>query len=332
MKARLNFLGGMRKKFGSVIFLTIILSLFSSVNFKLSAAGGVVGSHAVYDSEQTIDATFDNVNFNWYRDGIVLGAEDVTFANPFPIGSRGIYLNGLDLNSNRLTFSSDLYLGDETLIEGPGSLSADGIHCLILNGDVKLSEDNINIASGLRINGGGNILDFNGIGITVEAGQALTLKNIVLRRFTGAAIGMGAGSSLHLENVVIELTGNSSFNTGSLSIRGNVIVKGSGYSFTLGADTAGLTFEADSILHFDVGTTFDVNKNIFAGNATSALHFNGCTVDVVGAGLTVDTGLVLFENKVTIQGANTFDAAAADIRVLSGARVVLDTDAVFKVN
>ena len=316
----------MKKRLGCVLFFLSFIFL----NFYVCASI----RNIQFDEETEVTGVI--TDFNWYRNGIKLTG-NTTFANPFPIGSRGDYTAGLNLHdgeiSRTLTLSSDLYLGDKTFIRGSGYIDgtelAGQTHAIILNGDVQLSNGTIIITDDLVINGGGNVLDFNSYALSVADGKTLTLKNIVLRNVTAGSIVMVGASKLYLDNVVIELSGNYTFATGTLYVYGNVVVTGKGRSFILNGD---IVFAADSILYFDVGTTFNYDSGTTAFDPTSVLHFNGCTVDIATAGLTVGSSLILFENKVTIQGGNTLNASAADIRVLSGARIELDTDAIFKVN
>ncbi len=329
MKRELKFAGGMKKKFGRAAIFIFLITLFFQI--KVSAI-----EHAIYDGQVDIGAG-SIADFTWYRDGIRLTG-DATFSTPHIIGTRR-GSTGINLQTNTLTLSSDLLLGDAVLLQGDtgtikGAAALSGeIFSLVLTGSAMLmSGHTINVGESLAINGCGNVLDFNGGVLDIAAAKTLTLKNIVLRNVTAGSITLAANTSkLVLDNVVIELTGNYTFATGDLELYGNVVVTGKGRSFILNGDA--ITLAADAILYFDVGTTFDVNAHTsFTPNATSVLHFNGCTIDIAGAGLDAGSAMMLFENKVTIQGANTLDGDSADIRVLSGARVVLDNSAIFKVN
>jgi len=287
-----------------------------------------------YDSQKSVNRK--NIEYAWYLDGIALDG-DATFGAPLVAtkgGSTGINLND-GTEEYTLTLSTDILLGGGILIRGSGSIRGtdenSDTHSLVLTGSTTLIGGTVNISNDLVINGQGNVLDFNSQSLAIGNDKTLTLRNIVLRTVDTNSITWGnAGSKLILDDVVIELIDNFEVETGLVDLYGTNVITGKGYSFVFNSGT--ISPQANSILSFDHGTTFDVNDGTFSPNASSILHFNGCTVDMAGADLTVNNGMVLFENKVEITGDNTFYGDGADMRVLSGARVILGRKTTFQVS
>lgn len=282
----------------------------------------------------------DRDGMDWYKDGIFLDG-DRLFGTVFPIGTRN-GSTGIDLGTSRtLTLTSDLLLSNGVKINASGDnngtiVGADaggGLFSLVLTGSASIGNGATITVQDLTIAGNGNVLDFDGGFLSIASGTTLTLRDIVLRNTTALSITFADNTStLVLDNVVIELTGNLSIN-GILNTYGTNIITGIGHSFVHGAGGGAITVNTGSILSFDNETTFDVNLDSFTNNGT--LHFNGCTVDIaaIGLDLSAAAGTVLFENRVKITGASTFDNsnAGSTTKVLSGATVELQGDATLNV-
>ena len=127
-----------------------------------------------------------------------------------------------------------------------------------------------------------------------------------------------------------------------LDIYGDVFVTGSGHTL---CPNGYLKINKGARLIMDVGTTFSMGYPASITQETEGIiHFNGCNIDIgdnyglavnVSDGFFMRNGLVVFENRVKINddsNGKTFTVGeGCDVKVLGGARIILDGTTTFSV-
>ncbi|MFA5075508.1 MAG: hypothetical protein WC436_05405 [Candidatus Babeliales bacterium] len=318
-----------KSKFKILAGLSILVFCVSFVGVRSASLPAAATDATIYTTNQTFGAGEDvgitNNGIAWLLGGFTMpNSGIVTFKTPVPVGDS-ILLDTTGI----ATLASDMHLADGARIGASGNIDAHRFS-LVLTGSFSLGGSTVTfVNNNASIVGDGNVLDFDGGVLAISNNLTLTLSNIVLRNFTTGSITWGnASSQLYLENVLIELSGNFSV-AGILNTYGTNVVTGVGQDLILAAGSI-VTVESGSILSFDHGTTLDINVDSFHNNGI--LHFNGCTVDIAGAGLNLnDAGTLLFENRVVITGGETLENSAGTTKVLSGATVELKSGATLNI-
>jgi hypothetical protein len=272
-----------------------------------------------------------------------------------------------------MVLGGDLTLGSTVSINQGLNIKGYG-HSLILTSSLlipntktfKITADGGSVGDGdLILNGMGNYIDLQGI-IEVDADTTLTIRNAILGinasndtgngQFKIALAGGGTTvGRLALQNVDIRLSGHnlkfeamggSADHKGEFFIHDNVTVSGYGKTFDY-QSACPMFIAADSMLYFDVGTTFNYAPGDGSGtdrslvrmvDATSVLYLNGCVLNANGGnpcdGLQLTKGTVIFDNKVVIDNDGNTDVTKSfelgdgtnpvTVAVLGGARVEVD--------
>jgi hypothetical protein len=238
----------------------------------------------------------------------------------------------------------DLTLGcTAVLITDDTFTFSGGGHTLKLTNSFHVfSGKTLQIASDLNINGRGNHIFLDGT-ILVDPSTTLTIRNATIIASGGSFTVNSQRSRLALQNVDLRIENGGSIifddtGFGESFIHDDVIVSGYGTNFTYQASTP-LFIAPDSMLYFDVGTTFlysNSNNNrdlVRMADATSVLYLNGCTLDAsTGSdGMLLTKGTIVFDNNVIINNYGNTDVAKSvelgdstnpvTVNVLAGARV-----------
>ncbi|KKP23019.1 MAG: hypothetical protein SZ59_C0004G0094 [candidate division TM6 bacterium GW2011_GWF2_28_16] len=276
----------------------------------------------------------------WFKAGIkIAGASGlVNVATPIFV-DREIYLDGqvslnlqkdlilsgsvricADSTSGYISFGTGVFVGSKLILTGPVDLETT-VRCTFGAFEIQGNGNSINMrqntfypsnATSFKLN---NCLLYN----IPELG----LSNVAYPIFTD------------LDNVVLKLSNDLDAHSRSLTINGDVSILGP-YIFTM---YYSCSINDASFLHFEPESTLFLNptfKNLtFKGNKTGGFHFNGCTIDISNADLTINEGNVIFENEVRIyDGSNNKKFVIGPnctAHILGGARVILDGTTTFSI-
>ena len=191
-------------------------------------------------------------------------------------------LGSLTLNGGTIYLSSDLNLGNDKYITGPGIIEMGNNDVRFGRSDIDWttpiywdSTDGGSISFGAKvtlkstwtfegvceIKGNGNSLDLDQNGqITINDNSRLHIDGLTLQNVKNTNIHMvGDNSELILTNVVLVQSGGQdyTFERGALTIKNRVRVTGSGVFVYESTQTS--TIHMDSQLRFDSGITFSYN-------------------------------------------------------------------------
>jgi hypothetical protein len=152
--------------------------------------------------------------------------------------------------------------------------------------------------------------------IRVNDHRTLTVKDTVLHGVKtindgiGRIYGVDPSSKIILDDVTMYLDGTYNYSHGALDINNNVKIRGNGKTIAYTSTTA-LTINSNSQLFCDRGVTFSYDSRsaaqdkIVFTDASSQLYFNASTLHVTNTGLHLQTGAVLFDDKVTVSAEAT---------------------------
>jgi len=241
----------------------------------------------------------------------------------------------LILNDN-LYLAHNVTLTDGGNIKGKSSMTPGaGANTIFMGGDLTLSAINVpplvlhitgdwsksGTSGDTIIDGQGHTLNIGDYSqIFVDQNVTLTLRNMTIKTgpkslFRPAIQLASHGSKLALDNVMLDLGADFKFVQGQLFIHDSVVVTGTSafvYNsprpsyITSGAAWGfepSTTFSVAPVTYSDqsyiAGTVTSNNFIVFA-DATSALSLNACSLKITYTGARLRTGIVLFDNKVSI--------------------------------
>jgi Tol biopolymer transport system component len=243
-------------------------------------------------------------------------------------------------DTGTLILNNDLYLAhnvtltDGGNIKGKSSTTPGGANTIFMGGDLTLASttyartlhitgdwSNSGTSGDLVIDGGGHTLNIGDRAqIFVDTNVTLTLRNMTIKTgpkslFKPAIQLASPGSKLALDNVLLDLGTDYHFVQGQIFIHDEVAVTGTS-AFVYNSPspsyiTSGATWS------FEPSTTFSVapatftdqpytagsattNNFIVHADATAALYLNNCSFLTTFTGLRLRTGMVLFDNKVSV--------------------------------
>ena len=223
----------------------------------------------------------------------------------------------LDLReTGTLTLGCDVYFEHGVTFSSSGIISSSG-STLHLDSDFAIPASNVMHCRGsMVINGGGNTFEIDRHAqLFLDNEATLTLRNMVIktqRSFPGKpAIALSTTMCrLAFDNVVLALADDWDVRSGSLFFHNDVVVTGT--SALVYRTPAPSYVASGSCLYFDVGTTFSYapatkrRDLLVLEDATSQVHFNGCSLKTTFTGLTLTKGTVLIENEVSVQTNASF--------------------------
>jgi hypothetical protein len=218
----------------------------------------------------------------------------------------------IDFNDRTLTLTGDLWLASNATIKSTtaGKIAGTG-NSIILSGDLDLNTT-LTFDGDTVIDGNNNILALGTLGkLSISNSVTVTLKNIILNDLSGTKIQLGnASSKLVLDNTAIWLNGDYSFSTGSLFVHNDVIISGSGHTFTFNSNSVNNSYiTRESKFCIDNGVTFNynatANSRLKMIDDSSEFHLNGCTLYASNAnGITLTNGTVKLDGMVTLGSAS----------------------------
>ena len=241
----------------------------------------------------------------------VINGGQVLFDGIAPIGGT------LDLRETGiLTLVGNVYFDPSVTFSSSGIINSSG-STLHLGGDFTIPASKvIHCRGSMVINGGGNTFEIDRHAqLFLDNQTTLTLRNMVIktqRSFPGKpAIALSTTMCrLALDNVVLALADDWDVRSGSLFFHNDVVVTGT--SALVYQTSAPSYVTSGSCLYFDVDTTFSyapsTNRRdlLVLEDATSQIHFNGCSLKTTFTGFTLTKGTVLLENEVSVQTDASF--------------------------
>jgi hypothetical protein len=283
----------------TVTFENVVLKDFSSACCSLGASASLVFGNGV-----TIE----------------LGAnEDLSMTWSFTGQSTASIIRGVGNNLNLGSLSSN-YVG---LSVGAGGASASSSTTLWLN-DVHI----------VGLQGGVNLDNFVTANTTYSTARSYIASRNLIRC-------VNYGDIINLRNSDITLAGNYTLTAGSINIYNDVAIKGQGYTFAFSSNGT-LAIQSASTLLVDRNVTFSydssglgsrggaASKNqLTMADATSRLFLNGCTFYGTVTSPRLQTGILVLQDKVTLQSEGSVDANS--IVISSGLRTEVLAGAVLDI-
>ncbi len=283
----------------TVTFENVVLKDFSSACCSLGANASLVFGNGV-----TIE----------------LGAnEDLSMTWSFTGQSTASIIRGVGNNLNLGSLSSN-YVG---LSVGAGGASASSSTTLWLN-DVHI----------VGLQGGVNLDNFVTANTTYSTARSYIASRNLIRC-------VNYGDIINLRNSDITLAGNYTLTAGSINIYNDVAIKGQGYTFAFSSNGT-LAIQSASTLLVDRNVTFSydssglgsrggaASKNqLTMADATSRLFLNGCTFYGTVTSPRLQTGILVLQDKVTLQSEGSVDANS--IVISSGLRTEVLAGAVLDI-
>ena len=241
----------------------------------------------------------------------VINGGEVLFDSVVPVQGA------LDLReTGMLTLDRDMYFEYGVTFSSSGIINSSG-STLHLGGDFTIPASKvIHCRGSMVIDGEGNTFEIDRHAqLFLDNETTLTLRNMVIktqRSFSGKpAIALSTTMCrLAFDNVVLALADDWDVRSGSLFFHNDVVVTGT--SALVYRTPAPSYVASGSCLYFDVGTTFSyapaTNRRdlLVLEDATSQVHFNGCSLKTTFTGLTLTKGTVLIENEVSVQTDASF--------------------------
>jgi hypothetical protein len=277
----------------------------------------------VYNETYTLTDNETKNGFVFFRDGITIPRyKTLTLDTPARISGQINCIGGIDYpdeDSGILKLGGDLVFGSDVSMPDNKYLRINGDgHVLHLSGDFAPSTGGtLSLAGDTIIDGHGNALALTETSdLVLEANTTVTLRNMIIKigtfsRGMDSILSCASDDStrLCLENVTLELNQDYAFEYGRLYISGNVTVRGPS-TFTYNSIVP-MNIHSNSMLTFDVGTTFKYNPGGSSTNTdyslftmtdlTSVLYLNGATFDGPACGPELLKGTLIFGNKVTFK-------------------------------
>lgn len=287
----------------------------------------------VFGSDTTIQAaqaffTFPSgqsnnrlANYGWAPNGFALAnsSTTATFDSVFPV-SGSIQMNGGTLTLNRdLIFNNPVNLVSMGTVIGqnhiislcqsitalPSTASKFQDTKIYLNNDVTLNSS-ITFTGLCTIEGNGHQLVL-AAAAGIKVGGTLTLHNVILNGVSGTNVQcLNDPATLILDNSTWIQTNNSSFITGGLQFRNNVLFTGTITNFAYQSLKPCL-INTQATLLLDTGFTFSYDATRLASttllqfaDASATLFLNGATL------CATTTGLTLTKGSVVVRGDSTF--------------------------
>lgn len=265
----------------------------------------------------------------------------IPIATPLPLSG---YLRLKTGGNDVLVLVSDLFLSATSYLSIGGDIETK-YGRIVLDGEFNLGAQTMTFPTSTwpgKINGNGNALNFNSGGGLEHIGGSIELENVYLKGIkAGSIILTDRSKDLVLKNCVIQLDGDfvADFN---LDIHGDVFVTGAGHTLCVNRY---LNIQEGARLTMDLGTTFSMGYPASINSSSRGiLHFNGCDIEIgdnygldesVSDGFFMKNGLVVFENRVRINddsNSKTFTVGEdCDMKILGGARIILDGTTTFSV-
>lgn len=268
------------------------------------------------------------------------GGNYIPIATPLPVVEEiGLIVGGSDFP----VLISDLFLSNHVTLTVGGELESK-YGRIVLNGEFDLSDQTLTFPSEDwrgKINGNGNILNFSNGGTLKHVDGSIALENLYLKGIRTSSFDFTQRwENLILTNCVLQLDRDFVANF-DVEVKGDVLVTGT-HTFCVNRY---LILRNGARLIMDVGTTFSMGYPAsISGASFGIIHFNGCNIEVgdnygldanVSDGFFMKKGLVVFENRVRINDDNknkTFTVGEnCDLKILGGARIILDGTTTFSV-
>lgn len=205
---------------------------------------------------------------------------------------------------------------------------------LIFNSNVNINVP-VEFSGACKINGRGRrIFVQSGGGIAIRPGGTLIIEDAELDMIGDSNLRcMTDRGAITLRNSLISLSRNYTFSRGSILFDEDTMITGTNkFIYATGLSS---TIASQSTLFIDQGVTFSYaprrgNKNLInMTNNTSSLYLNGCTLHSTRTGLQLDSGMVIFDNKVTFSSEARNNAEALTLKsgltmsVMGGAQLEL---------
>jgi len=194
-------------KYKKIIFVVLILSLIKT---KISALGSLDTTLSGTDKTQFINVawTFDS---GAYAKGYVTFNKGFSLGSNMSFGCNGIISGDIKLNNHTLTLTSDLYLGKNARIVGPGSINPATYSMYLLDVEAVVG-GTVNVVSNGTIVGNGNYLSLeSGGAINFTTGwQEGSLHNLFIRNanHTSFTTNNSLGYFTNLDSVSFEISTN----------------------------------------------------------------------------------------------------------------------------
>jgi Tol biopolymer transport system component len=281
-----------------------------------------------------------NNGFTVMPSGSVLMDTLTTVSGGFDLRDTGTLI----LN-NDLYLAHNVTLTDGGNIKGKSSTTPGaGANTIFMGGDLTLASTtyartlhitgdwcNTGTSGDLIIDGGGHTLNIQDRAqIFVDQNVTLTLRNMTIKTgpkslFKPAIQLASPGCKLALDNVMLDLGADFKFVQGQIFIHDEVAVTGtSAFVYQSPVPSyitsgAAWSFEQDTTFSVAPATFTDqpytagsatTNNFIVHADASSVLYLNNCSFLTTFTGLRLRTGMVLFDNKVSINTQAGMDLAS----------------------
>lgn len=243
------------------------------------------------------------------RGGTLYLETDLIFQNPANLVSTGYFWG----NNHQIDLSQSITWLSSTFQSQFRDTS------VFLNNDLTLA-GTIKFLGSCLLDGRWNNVTFGqGANLIIGHNTTLTMRNMELDGIIGSNIRcLDDSASLILDNVRWVQSGDYTFSRGSILFVNKVDVVGQ-HVFNF-SPTLTSTIETDSILYFDVGTTFSYSPQVpkrtllFMEDTTSFLSLNGCSVVATRTGLQLSQGTMIIDNHVTFSSQARFLAEGIELQ------------------
>lgn len=242
--------------------------------------------------------------------------------------------NSITLNNGALSLSSNLALGGNGVINGPGRINL-CTHEITLSPEVSqwttpiywnAQEDGVTLTAELELSetwtfagemlldGDGNILRLIDNGrFFLEPNTHLIMKDILIEGVCDDRIVLSDDSCrISLFNSQLILESDVTFTLGSFIFERDCSIGGP-YTLTfdqINTNTIKVYSELllDESLTFSIGRTVDGNEPLHFENSTAKLHFNDASLGIKDTGLTLTRGTVIFDKQCEVEFNSTSTA------------------------
>jgi WD40 repeat protein len=316
-----------------IVILSVFLASAQLRAASLDGTSGIVYKNTLQIFQRGLDQSARG--FVRLNQGVALASRTTAFmdvnvsaSGPLDLGETGT-----------LVLLGDLYWDHSIVLTSGGNIKGNGTiastgSTIFLGGDLTLSATTYtravhitgewatsNAPGGLIIDGRGHTLDIQDRAqLFVDQNMTLTLRNMIIRTgpksFMRPPIQLASlGSKLTLDDVIFDLGADFQFKQGQIFIHDSVAVTGTSAFIYQSSRPSFIT--SGATWSFELGTTFSMapvsytdqaytagtattNNFLVFADASSALYLNGCSLQTTFTGLRLSKGMVLFDNRVTI--------------------------------
>jgi len=283
----------------------------------------------IYEGHQVYQDDMCEQNFVFFKNGFTVAPDKVlTLDIPVPVRGNINLGDTLAGQAGTISLQNDLLFASNAYLTGGGKINGNGF-ALVLSCTFAIPENEIlEITSDTIINGHGTTFYLEPHAqITIDNNVTLTLKNVRIKNTRNGSLDpmidlSGPNSKLALMNCELALAGDYYVNNGHVYIHDDVIVSGTS-SFVYKseqesyiADSATWAFDKNTRFYYDPSVSD--NSLIHLLTKTSAMYFDGSTLETGDMGIRLSMGSLYLDNNVLLKCPVSTQIILGDSSILDG--------------